>query len=119
MITSDFLQTFPEFNDPELYPPSRIDFWISIGEQLVNPNRWKKLTNQGISLYVAHQLMLDNMHGRTQGIQSSKAVDGVSVGYNLNDITKADWTHFNLTKYGLQYIQLANMMGMGPLQFNS
>jgi hypothetical protein len=61
---------------------------------------------------------MDIMHGRTPGVQTSKAVDGVSVGYSLSDVTKAGYTHFNLTSYGLQYIHLCNIFGTGPLQFN-
>lgn len=116
MIASEFLATFPEFNDPVKYPVPRINFWLSIATQIINKDRWSTLYNQGLALYTAHSLKIDDMKGVVTGLDTSQSVDGVSYSVDINAITNKAAGHFNMTWYGIQYYSLMKQLGAGPLQ---
>ena len=51
--------------------------------------------------------------GLSFGLQTSKSVGDVSVGYTTLDAL-ADWGSWNLTSYGQQLVTFARVVGMGP-----
>lgn len=126
-VTSNtFRQHLPEFADQTDFPPSVVDYWISIAVGMLNASRWMNMLDHGIELYVAHQLTLEakamqtanngGLPGTTPGIMNNKSVDKVSVGYDTSSVVELDAGHWNLSIYGLRFIRLARMFGAGPLQ---
>jgi hypothetical protein len=122
-----FRQDFPEFSSITTYPDSLINFWLGVGNTRMNPaaTRWGDLFNPGLELFVAHFLHISAMNqmaanaGGIPGIQrgpvSSEQAD-ISVSYDTSAVTLKDMGHWNLTVYGTQFQELANLVGMGPLQ---
>jgi hypothetical protein len=130
---SDFRAIFPEFGSG-LYPDAMVTFWLGVAANLINPTRWGALSDQGTALLTAHYLVLaqdaslssvvqaaSNGAGSLAGMTgpvTAKAVAGVSVARDVSSITVEGAGSFNLTKYGVQYVQMARMMGAGGLQIN-
>jgi hypothetical protein len=133
MTAAQFLAIFGEFGNVTLYPTATITFWLSIAAQMIDPQRWGTMTNQGTALLTAHYLVLAQQAttdaalqnagygalGSVNGVESSKSVDGVSVSQDVASITIANAGMFNKTSYGIQYWQLARWMGAGGVQFAS
>lgn len=119
MTAAVFITMFPEFSGTD---QGRITFWLSVAVQLINPARWGTLTNQGIALLTAHYLTIDAQNqtpatqGTVNGPITSKSVDGVSVSKDVALVTIEKAGQFNATSYGVQYYQLARMMGAGAIQ---
>lgn len=122
-----FIEAFPEFNDPTRYPGTQRAFWLNIATTNFDPIRWADYLELGTYLYVAHHLTLfrDNQRsarrgavpGRgTSGLVSSKSVGGVSVSYDTGAVTYKDAGHWNMTTYGMQWVDLARKVGMGGTQ---
>lgn len=134
MTPTDFRAIFPEFG-ATIYPDSLVTFWLSVAANLVDPTRWGALTNQGTALLTAHYLVLANEAsqlssaqaaasgagslGGVVGPETSKSVDGVSVTQDIGSVTIEGGGNFNRTQYGVQYVQLARMMGAGGMQINA
>lgn len=115
-----------EFADGQRFPNAMIDYWIAIAIQLVDPNRWGNLTDNGVEMFVAHNISLERramdeaargaIPGGSIGPVNEKSVDKVSVGYDTGAGAELNAGHWNLTIYGTRYIRLARMMGAGPIQ---
>lgn len=120
-----FRESFPEFASLTLYPPQMVQFWLDVAVQFVNEARWATLTDLGVSLFAAHQITLQakaqksaafgQTPGQNTGILTSKSIDGVSASYDVSTATLQDAGHWNLSTYGVRYLQMARMMGMGPI----
>lgn len=130
MVTpSSFRLTFSEFASTATYPDAMINAWLAVAVQLVNVGRWGDLTDFGVSLFVAHRLVLTASNveaaaaglapGQFSGILTSKSAEGVSASYDASKIAMEGDGHYNLTKYGLQYKELVRMLGAGPVQVNT
>lgn len=121
-----FRTSFPEFADSAIYPSSKISFWAGLAEKLVLLSVWGDCRSQGVSLYVAHELVLEGANARAAavggapgqftGAASSKSVGSVSVGYDSSGTSEKDAGYWNLTTYGKQFIRLARMFGAGAIQ---
>lgn len=126
MDAATFRQDFPEFADVTKYPASAIDWWLSLAGKLLPADRWEDLLDMGTELYVAHHLTLaasdqsaaaaGTAPGQIKGPQTAKAVDKVSVSYDTAAATLQDGGFFNLTTYGVRFLQLARMIGAGGIQ---
>lgn len=125
MDVAQFREDFPEFASVTDYPTAQVNFWAGIASKLVDLDRWGDLYDQGISLFVAHNLVLQRRNiagaasggsGGLVGSVSSKSVGAVSVSYDVNAVMESGAGQWNLTSYGLQYIQLARMIGAGGVQ---
>lgn len=124
----EFRTNYPEFKDTVAYPDSAFDYWYAIALCLTNVNRWKPATiyNLGLSLFVAHQLVLERqalltaqkggMPGTQIGVLTSKQVDKVSAGYDATAVINPEDGHWAMTIYGLRYIRMVRVMGAGPIQ---
>lgn len=142
---AQFRADFPAFADAALYPAPQVEFWLSMAGQLINTARWgssaaevwpvdpdpiptRTLFDLGTELFVAHNLALmrratlaagsggTGIPGLSQGIQSNKSVDKVSVGYDVNAGLDMGAGHWNLTLYGSQFYRMMMMAGAGPIQ---
>lgn len=126
MDNAQFRADFPEFASTTDYPGSMLDFWSGIAAELVDLTRWGTLYDQGVSLFVAHNIALQRKNiqaaagggvpGSQSGAVASKTVGSVSVSYDTGAAMLPNAGHWNLTLYGMQYIQLARMIGAGAVQ---
>ncbi|MGN5479517.1 DUF4054 domain-containing protein [Cupriavidus basilensis] len=127
MDVAQFRKDFPEFADTTRYPDSQVSFWLNVSVSMVNPQRWGELTDLGIELCTAHNLVLGakdvqaaavgGILGQASGPLASKSVDKVSASYDTGAATIDDAGAWNLTGYGVRYLTLARLMGAGGLQF--
>ena len=122
-----FREQFPEFSDNVKYTPSQMSFWASIAEASLIEQRWGQLYTQGLSLFVAHNLVLATQNvkaasrakgspGTHTGAAQSKTVGSASVSYDLASKTVEKGGPWNLTTYGGMLLQLARMIGVGAHQ---
>lgn len=128
MITvADFRTNFPEFANSTKYPNAQIQFYLDLGLKLLTSERWvvSELQDYALQLFVAHQITLAAQRARAAatggapgvaGVVASKAVDKVSVSYDTAASLVKDAGHWNLTSYGLQFIDLVRTIGSGGIQ---
>jgi len=121
-----FRADFPEFVDTTTYSDGLINFWLGIGVLRLNPV-WGNLLNQGLELFTAHFISISAINqlsvkaggipGIQRGVVSSEQAE-ISVSYDTAAATLKDMGHWNLTSYGTQFQELANLVGMGPMQIS-
>lgn len=126
MDATQFRTDFPEFADTAKYPDSRVNFHIGIATTRLNVCRWADMLDYGIELYVAHHLVLSarnqaaaalgGLPGVGNGVIASKAVDKASVGFDTHAGTIEDGADWNLTTYGIEFLQLSRMAGAAGVQ---
>lgn len=126
MVTvASFRADFPEFADATRYPDTRVQFWLTLAYKRLNVVRWADLLDYGVELFTAHNLALAprlgaggsaGAPGLTTGLQTSKSVGSVSVSYDVSTGVVEGGGNWNLTAYGVQWLQLAGIVGAGPLQ---
>ena len=58
MDIAAFRDSFPQFS-AELVPDARVQFHLTVAGKLLPAKRWDDLLDQGLGLYVAHQLTLE------------------------------------------------------------
>lgn len=121
---ADFRTAFPAFADDTIYPDAMVAAWLDLGQGMVN-DAWGQFCQLGIMLWAAHELA--KMQEAAQqaaggnpsgvgGIVQSKSVGPVSVSYDTQLGQEEGAGQYNLTIYGRQYWQLAQLFGMGPIQ---
>lgn len=125
---SAFRQSFPLFADPNDFLPARVNFWLSYGKKMLREDRWEDLLDHGLSLFVAHFLVLEAREqeaadisgaasiGAVVGVETSKSIDKVSVSVDVASVTVEGGGHWNQTTFGVQFLQLSQMMGAGGIQ---
>jgi hypothetical protein len=123
---AEFRQAFPEFSDTAKYPDSMISFWGEVAFQQVVERRWRRMTEKGRYLYVAHEITLASQNynsgniggtpGGSSGPVNSKTVGNVTASYDTQQTAEKDAGWWNLTTYGKQFIHLARIFGSGPVQ---
>ncbi len=124
---SDFRRDFPQFADPAKYPEAQIQFRLNLADELLSENvTGKKLFPYFAGLFVAHYMTLwaadsramlaGGPGGSTNGVQSSKSVDKVSVSYDTSATLNPDAGFWNNTRYGAEFYQLIMMFGAGGRQ---
>lgn len=128
VTASTFRAAFPEFADTETYPDEMVDLWITAANRLMSADRWASLLDLGTQLFIAHNLVLGardrkaaangGVGGTSGGVVASKSVDKVSVSYDTGAGTISGGGAWNLTTYGVRYLQLARMVGAGGMQIS-
>lgn len=123
---SSFRQTFPAFTDTATYTDAMITFWLDIANKALNVRRWGTLLDLGLSLYVAHNLVLEKQAGEaaagggdpgsSSGVISSESVDKASIAFDTARGTEEDAGHWNLTTYGTRFLRYSRMAGAGGIQ---
>lgn len=121
-----FRTAFPEFSDTSVYSTQLITFWSTLGAKLLLTCVWGTCWQEGMSLYVAHEITLavqnskastaGGMPGTTGGVPNNKTVGSVTVGYDSQATSEKDAGYWNLTNYGKQFIRLARIFGAGAVQ---
>lgn len=123
MTVAQFLEIFPEFTSTA---SARITLFLSVAANLINQTQWGALANQGQALLTAHFLTVDSQNqiaastslppGSVNAPITSKSVAGVSVTKEMSAVVMEKAGQFNASNYGIQYWQLAKMMGAGAIQ---
>lgn len=118
VTTAKFRQDFPEFGDTTRYPDAMVTFWLNFAVAMLTPAaaRWDTVFDMGVELMTAHQVTLGVRAGALAAPTTSKAVDKVSVSYDTSAVTLENGGHWNGTAYGVQFLQLARMIGAGGIQ---
>lgn len=123
---SSFRESMPMFEDVSLYPSAQFSFYLTMGKKLLPESRWDDLLDEGLTFYVAHYLTLYQRSmlasdvgsdaGQVVGNETSKSVDSVSYSVDVSSISLTDAGHWNQTTFGIQFLQLARMIGAGGIQ---
>lgn len=126
VTAASFREMFAEFADAAKYPSPRIDAYITLAAKMMNAGRWGDLADYGAMLFVAHHVSLQAKRvrdsrfgkapGQAGGIVNNKSVDKVSIGFDTQSTAEEGAGHWNLTAYGQEYIRMAKIVGMGPVQ---
>lgn len=126
VTTDSFRTNFPAFASLSAYPDPMVAFWLALGLQLLNADRWDTLIDAGLQLFVAHNLALESgsvkagkagqTPGQIIGATTGGTVDKVSFSRDVSAVMEANAGHWNATTYGQRYIHLARLVGMGPMQ---
>lgn len=126
MTPATFRTNFPEFANTSDYPDGQVQFWITMAGTMLNADAWGDALDLGTQLYTAHHLAIGirdqksvaagGVPGTVNGPQTSKAVDKVSASYDTSAMTYEGAGFWNGTTYGIQFFQLARMVGAGGVQ---
>ena len=125
MTAAGLRAQFPAFADSARYPDAQADFYIGLAGKLLSADRWGTVLDHGTALFAAHFLAIDRiasqggtrgLPGTGVGIVTGGSVDKVSYTRSVSEVMETDAGHWGMTTYGLQYLRLARMMGMGPVQ---
>lgn len=121
-----FRESMPMFADVSLYPSAQFNFYLNMGKKLLPESRWDDLLDEGLTFYVAHYLTLYQRSmlasdvggdvGKVVGNETSKSVDSVSKSMDVSSVSLTDAGHWNQTTFGIQFLQLARMIGAGGIQ---
>lgn len=124
---SDFLTFYPQFKG--LLADVVLQSYIDLGQACVSKQRFGKMWQLAIGLFIAHfcTLYLQSMSGagsevadvlsaaQTAGVVTSESADGVSYSMDTsassNDL--AGWAAFKLTTFGVQFATIAKLVGKG------
>ncbi len=125
-----FRLDFPEFSNTSSYPDAMINFWLGIAVTRLTPaqGRWGDLFIPGLELFTAHFVSIQALNqlqaatnggtgipGMQRGAISSESAE-ISASYDVAAVTIEGAGQWNLTTYGTQFIELSNLVGMGPIQ---
>ncbi|MEX5443433.1 DUF4054 domain-containing protein [Acinetobacter schindleri] len=123
---SSFRESMPMFADVTLYPSAQFNFYLNLGKKLLPESRWDDLLDEGLTFFVAHYLTLYRRSmdaadiggdaGQVIGNETSKSIDGVSYSMDVSSVSLSDAGHWNQTTFGIQFLQLARMVGAGGIQ---
>lgn len=126
MDASTFRTDFPEFANTTTYPDAQVNFQISLATIRLPECRWTTLLPYGIELFTAHNLALRRAAqlaaatgaapGAVNGPVTSKTVDKVSYSMDPSLVSLTDGGYWNMTSYGIEFYQMALMIGSGPIQ---
>lgn len=123
---SSFRESMPMFADTDLYPVAQFNFYLNMGKKLLPESRWDDLLDEGLTFFVAHYLTLylrsmdavdiGGDAGQVIGNETSKSVDGVSYSVDVSSVSLTDAGQWNQTTFGIQFLQMARMVGAGGIQ---
>lgn len=123
---SSFRLNMPMFASVADYPAAQFEYYLKLGVKLLPERRWDDLLDDGLTFFVAHYLVLNQRAmlaadigadpGKVTGNETSKSVDGVSKSMDVSSISLEDGGHWNQTTFGIQFLQLARMVGAGGVQ---
>jgi hypothetical protein len=126
MDAATFRQDFPEFADTAVYSDGTVNFWLGVASISLPEDRWGAWWSLGQELFTAHHIVLaaqsaDDVSlgitpGEVDGPATAKAVDKVSVSKDVASVTLTDGGFWNMTRYGIQFLQFARMIGAGGIQ---
>ena len=110
-----FRQTFPEFADATKYPDAQLTFWLTFSANFVNAAKWGDAYDAGLSLVLAHHLVISGNNQASPGggstLSSGESAGDVSISYDTANMIEEKGGHWNTTSYGRQYLRMARFMG--------
>jgi hypothetical protein len=125
-LIASFREDFPEFEDDDKYTDSMINFWVALGDKLLNIDRWGDLRTHGLMLWTAHNIALQSMNssnlsslqtpGVGFGIPTSQSAGPISESIDVGMALEEGGGNYNLTLYGSQFLRLSRIVGMGGAQ---
>lgn len=123
---SSFRETMPMFADAAVYPQHQFNFYLKLGLKLLNERRWDDLLDDGLTFFIAHYLTLYKRSmaaaaiggdaGKILGNETAKSVDSISKSMDVSGVLITDAGHWNQTAFGVQFYQLAQIIGAGGVQ---
>ncbi|PTR06438.1 MULTISPECIES: DUF4054 domain-containing protein [unclassified Novosphingobium] len=123
---SDFIAAFPEFSDQTKYPEASFTFWQGIAALRLRADRWDALLDHGSMLFIAHNMAVQRKNaiaaakggavGAIDGPTTAKSIDKLSKSQDVSAVTLEGAGDWNATTYGVQFWQLALMVGSGGRQ---
>lgn len=129
MVTAaQFRANFPEFADNTKYPDGQINFWIGIAPLYLNPDVYTDQPTLDFvtQLFTAHNITISKLNqfassaggvpGELKGPITSKTVDKVSYSSDAQLVALENGGAWNLSQYGVQFLQIARMWGSGGRQ---
>lgn len=127
MLTEQsFRERMPMFASAENYPTAQISLYLGLGLKLLDERRWGELREEGLMFFLAHYLSLFHRSmsaskmgadaGKIVGNETSKSVDSVSKSMDVSSVTIDGAGHWNQTTWGVQFLQLQEMIGAGGIQ---
>lgn len=121
-----FREELPEFSDTTRYPDSSVQLHLDVASKLVNEDRWGSLYDTGVGWCAAHLIVIATGNedaadkgrapGQVQGLATTKAVDKVSKSMDVSSVTMSDGGFWNMTTYGIKFLNFARLIGSGGLQ---
>lgn len=125
MTAADFRALRPAFADASKFTDASVNLYLNMAWKLLPERRWGELLPLGYQLYAAHYLAMDEQTARMAasggvgaitGPVSRKELGPAVVTYDTAAAQLRNAGVFNLTPYGIQFWQLARMVGIGPIQ---
>lgn len=129
MTQADFLELYPQFT--ESIPGAVLTMYLELANKSIQEARWREYRKLALGLFVAHfcTLWLEGSApqdataaqiaaaGAAKGLVGSKSVSGVSVSYDNSSVLSdfAGYGSWKLTKYGIQLLSLARLVGKGAI----
>ncbi len=121
-----FRQILPIFSNSTDYPTTQFNFYFELGHKLLPKSRWDDLFDDGLQYFIAHYLTLFKRAmereklgadaGQVVGNETAKSIDGISVTMDVSSVLLLDAGHWNQTIWGIQFYQLASLVGAGGVQ---
>lgn len=124
---ASFIMAFPEFSSATSYPQGQIEFWLGLApDALTGIYRRAKpgMVDLATMLFVAHNVVLSTrdakavisgVPGASSGQMTSKAVDKVSVTYDVSSTSVAGAEVWNSTTYGQRLYKMIKAYATGPI----
>jgi hypothetical protein len=135
MVTyQSFIADLPEFANATIFPQSAFLYYqnfatimlTSVWGQPAPAGQPNSLFDIGQEQFIAHNLVIEALNqksvavgglpGITKGPVSAENAGQVSVTYDPAGSLEIDAGHWNLTTYGLRFINVARMLGAQPTQ---
>ena len=117
-----FREAFPQF-DEDTYPDARVQFWLNLAMKLLNKRRWGNLYVEGVYLFTAHKLTVERQALENDGIAAAGAIvaetqsiGDISFSQRFDAASSSKIGEMESTIYGLQYLDLARIVGAGAIQ---
>lgn len=112
MTPTQFKARYPEFSTTL---DATIQLVIDDAAPWFDVPRWGDFYDQGVAAWVAHTLTVNKKPTTgASGAVSGKSVGDVSVNYAAPQLRAAD-AFYASTAYGVRYMQLRRLVGMGAL----
>ncbi|MBX4508232.1 hypothetical protein CF032_16310 [Klebsiella oxytoca] len=125
-----FRTDFPQFADEDKYPTPMIQARLNLADVLMSEARFgEDIFPYVVELFVAHYMGLyaadmrsaavGASGGANSGVQTSKSVDKVSVGYDASITLNPDAGFWNNTRYGSEFWEYLMIFGAGAIQLGT
>ncbi|EPU0316262.1 TPA: DUF4054 domain-containing protein [Klebsiella aerogenes] len=125
-----FRTDFPQFSDEDKYPTTMIQARLNLADVLMSEARFGEgIFPYVVELFVAHYMTLyaadmrsaavGASGGANSGVQTSKSVDKVSVGYDASMTLNPDAGFWNNTRYGSEFWEYLMIFGAGAIQLGT